>query len=107
MSAPHGSYGVFFGSTPTQTGDSSVAQALTVPITLSSPTLSFFYRLGGASPTSGTRFSVEVANGVTAATLFSTTADTADWTHCSICSLGRPGYHDQPTPRTATLPGPI
>jgi uncharacterized repeat protein (TIGR01451 family) len=64
-----------------QTADSSIAQAVTVPITMSTPTLSFLYQLGGASTTSGSWFSVQVDSGITATTLFSTTTNTDVWAH--------------------------
>jgi len=64
-----------------QTCDFSITQAITVPITMSTPTLSFLYQLNGASPTSGSWFNVQVDNGITATTLFSTTANIDAWTH--------------------------
>jgi uncharacterized repeat protein (TIGR01451 family) len=64
-----------------QSGDSSVVQAVTVPITISTPTLSFLYQLGGASAANNTWLSVQVDNGVAATILFSTTTPTDDWTH--------------------------
>jgi len=64
-----------------QSGDSTLAQIVTIPITISTPTLSFLYQLGGVFATSGSWFSVQVDNGITATTLFSTTSTTNDWTH--------------------------
>jgi uncharacterized repeat protein (TIGR01451 family) len=78
-----GNHGIFYVGPATvgQTCDFSITQAITVPITMSTPTLSFLYQLKGASPTSGSWFNVQVDNGITATTLFSTTASADDWTH--------------------------
>lgn len=62
-------------------GDSSIAQTVTVPMTMSAPTLSFFYQLVGLSATRSSWFAVRVDNSITATTLFSTTTTTNDWTH--------------------------
>ena len=59
-------------------GDSTIAQAVTVPITMANPTLSLFYQLAGVSPTSGTWFDVQVDS---TTTLFSTTTSSDTWTH--------------------------
>jgi len=59
--------------------DSLLDQAFTLPITLSTPTLSFFYQLGGATAVSG--LSVQVDNGITVTTLFSTVSNVSVWTH--------------------------
>lgn len=72
----------YMGPAPAErTGDSSIAQTVTVPIPMSTPTLSFLYQLRGASAASGSWFNVQVDNGITATTLFSTTTSTNDWTH--------------------------
>jgi len=64
-----------------QTSDATVAQVITVPITMSTPTLSFLYQLGGAYPDGATWFSVQVSDDITATTLFSTAESTDTWTH--------------------------
>ncbi len=64
-----------------QTGDSTIAQVVSVPVTMSTPILSFFYQLGGASAAGGTYFNVRVDNGITPTLLFSTTSNTNIWTH--------------------------
>ena len=38
-----------------QTGDSAISQAMTIPVTMTAPTLSFLYQLGGASAAGGHR----------------------------------------------------
>jgi len=65
-----------------QTGDSSIAQPLIVSTSMPSPTISFLYQFDGASPTSGSWFNVQVDNGITSTTFFSTTTNTDAWTHC-------------------------
>ncbi len=64
-----------------QTGDSYIAQAVSVPVTPSTPVLSFLYQLGGTSAANNTWFSVQVDNGLSATTLFSSTDNTGGWTH--------------------------
>jgi uncharacterized repeat protein (TIGR01451 family) len=64
-----------------QTGDSILSQALTVPITMSNPTLSFLYQLGGVSAISATGLSVQVHKGTAAIPLLSTAVNTNVWTH--------------------------
>jgi hypothetical protein len=61
-------------------GKSILSQELTIPATITSPTLSFFYQLEDASDTWGSGFSLFVNNGITT-TLLSTSANTSDWTH--------------------------
>jgi uncharacterized repeat protein (TIGR01451 family) len=64
-----------------QSGDSTVSQTITVPITLSTPTLSFFYELSRAFAPNNTWFRVQVDNGLATTTIFSTTTNTDNWTH--------------------------
>ena len=66
-----------------QTGNSTIAQTATLPITMSSPILSFLYQYQASSPTplNGSWFNVRVDNGITATVLFTTTSKTNDWTH--------------------------
>jgi uncharacterized repeat protein (TIGR01451 family) len=64
-----------------QSGESVVSQVVTVPVTMSAPTLSFLYQLSGASDVNDTWFNVQADNGITATTLLSTTTNTNAWTH--------------------------
>jgi uncharacterized repeat protein (TIGR01451 family) len=64
-----------------QSADSSIAQTVSLPITISNPTLSFFYQLNGAAAASGSWFEVQVDNGTAAIPLWSTDSNTAGWTH--------------------------
>jgi uncharacterized repeat protein (TIGR01451 family) len=68
-------------ATAAQTGDSSISQAVTVPLTLSFPTLSFLYHIGGGAASNATGVNVQVNNGLEATTIFSTSTNTAAWTH--------------------------
>jgi TolB protein len=73
---------MYVGSTlATQSGESVITQIVTVPITMSTPILSFIYQLGGASDTSGTWFNVQVDDGINTTTLLSTTANAHVWIH--------------------------
>ena len=65
----------------TNTGDSTLSQAVTVPATMPAPTLSFLYQLGGVSSSSGSRFDAQIDNGVSKTAVFSTTSSTVDWSH--------------------------
>jgi uncharacterized repeat protein (TIGR01451 family) len=65
-----------------QTGNSSLSQQVTLPITMTQPTLSFLYRLGGASTANHTWLDVQVQQGITVTTLVSITTETSGvWTH--------------------------
>jgi Tol biopolymer transport system component len=64
-----------------QTGDSSLAQAVTIPTAMDAPILSFLYLLGDADSDTGTGLNVQVENGVSATTLFSSTTNTSTWAH--------------------------
>jgi len=68
------------GDSP-RTGDSTIAQTVSVPVETSDPTLSLFYQFGHTWSGDDSWFAVQVQDGVTATSLFSTTAATADWTH--------------------------
>jgi uncharacterized repeat protein (TIGR01451 family) len=61
-------------------GNSSLSQVITVPITMTNPTLSCLYRLEGASAANGSDFNVLVSNGLTT-TLLSTSENTTGWAH--------------------------
>ncbi len=61
--------------------DQSVAsQVVTISVSTSAPTLSFLYWFSGAYPASGSRFGVEINNGITNTGLLSTTVGT-NWVH--------------------------
>jgi len=62
-----------------QVEDSSVSQIVTIPITMSNPTLSFLHQFIEASAASW--FNVQVDNGITATTIFSTALNSDAWTH--------------------------
>ena len=61
-------------------GTSLLSQSLTVPISITNPTLSFLADLSGVSPISGNEFQVQVSSGITTTTLFTTTTPTP-WEH--------------------------
>ena len=63
-----------------QSGESTLSQVFSIPDTLTTPTLSFFYQLDGASAATGGGFSVLVDNGLTT-TLLSASENTSGWTH--------------------------
>jgi len=72
----------YLGSKPAEeSGNSLIAQSILVSQTMSNPTLSFLYRLGGVFPNNGNRLSVEVDTGIDSTTLFSTTTSTDRWMH--------------------------
>jgi len=62
-------------------GDSFVAQVLTVPPTMTAATLSLLYQLDSLSPESRGWFAIAADDGVTSTVLFSTTARTDGWEH--------------------------
>jgi uncharacterized repeat protein (TIGR01451 family) len=64
-----------------QTSDSSLAQSVALPVSITAPILSFLYNLEGASATGNTAFSLQVNNGFTSTTVFSTTASAGNWKH--------------------------
>jgi uncharacterized repeat protein (TIGR01451 family) len=80
ISSPYQIYYAHAASTE-QTGDSNIAQAITIPASPSVSTLSFLYQIDGASPSSGSWFNVQVGDEISATTLFSTTSNSAVWTH--------------------------
>jgi uncharacterized repeat protein (TIGR01451 family) len=80
ISSPYQIYYAHAASTE-QTGDSNIAQAITIPASPSVSTLSFLYQIDGASPSSGSWFNVQVGDEISATTLFSTTSNSAAWTH--------------------------
>jgi uncharacterized repeat protein (TIGR01451 family) len=60
-------------------GDSSLAQVITVTNSLYQPTLAFLYRLETADILANDWFEVQIANGLTTTQVFSTAAPMADW----------------------------
>jgi uncharacterized repeat protein (TIGR01451 family) len=62
------------------TGDSSLAQVITLPARLYQPTLSFLYRLETQDILANDWFEVQVANGITTTQVFSTAEPAASWT---------------------------
>jgi len=63
------------------TGDSTIAQTITIPVEMTNPTLSFVYLFTNLSDNPADGLSVQVEDGITTTTLFSTTSNTEDWTH--------------------------
>ena len=71
----------YVGTIPlSQSGDSWLSQSLTVPISITNPTLSFLANLSGVSAISGNEFQVQVSSGITTTTLFTSTTPTP-WEH--------------------------
>jgi uncharacterized repeat protein (TIGR01451 family) len=64
-----------------QSGDSTIAQTVTIPVTMSASNLSLLYQLSNANPVNGTRFGVKVDNGITATSFFSSATNTVEWSH--------------------------
>ncbi|MBN1886562.1 MAG: PD40 domain-containing protein [Thermoflexales bacterium] len=64
-----------------QSSDVTIAQAVTIPMTMSTPVLSFLYQFGSTSLAGGNWFRASVNDGITATTLVSINAVTDDWTH--------------------------
>jgi hypothetical protein len=63
-----------------QGGDSTLAQAVTVPATQATQTLSFWYQLHGAAA-AGQGLQVKLNDGLTDTALFSSAGGSHDWTH--------------------------
>lgn len=74
---------VFYAGPPSaeQTGDSTITRAIHVPITLTSPTLSFLYYIGGWSPPALSSFDVQLNNGISTSALISTSEVSNSWQH--------------------------
>ncbi len=65
-----------------ETGVSEISQVITVPVTMTNPTLSFLYQLDGNASSSGeTGLSVVVEDGLQPQTLFTATTPTDGWEH--------------------------
>lgn len=60
-------------------GDSSLAQVITLTNSLYQPTLAFLYRLETADILANDWFEVQIANGLTTTQVFSTAAPMSDW----------------------------
>ncbi len=63
------------------TNESSIFQVVTIPLTCTSPTLSWLYHLDRAAPQTGTWLSTQIDNGLSAAIAFSTTTSIPGWQH--------------------------
>jgi uncharacterized repeat protein (TIGR01451 family) len=63
------------------TDDSIVQQAVTVPVSMGTPTLSFVYKFGQMWPGNDSWLTTQVQDGVGTTTVLSTTTSTSDWTH--------------------------
>ena len=66
-----------------QTGIAIVSQELTIPVSMTAPTLSFMYDLWGQKTTEGSHFEAMVEDSESSTTLFSTTEGTDGWTQGS------------------------
>ena len=65
----------------TRSGNSILSQAVTIPLTMTAPTLSFLYQTRGQFAPGASSFRVAVDEGVTSTTLFSTTTTATTWSH--------------------------
>ncbi|MFZ1266188.1 MAG: hypothetical protein WAU95_06975 [Anaerolineae bacterium] len=74
---------LFYTGAPlaTQTGNATLSQTVTVPVTMTTATLSFFYKLGATAPAGDRWLSVTANDGINTTTIFSTTNPAAEWTH--------------------------
>ncbi len=73
------------GPTPaTTTGDAMLAQALTVPVTFTTPVLSFAYQLGSASSLVGSGLTVTVDTPVSSNAVLTSATGTRDWAYRSV-----------------------
>lgn len=78
-----GSEDLFYAGAPVaaQTGNATLSQTVTVPVTMTTATLSFLYKLGATAPAGDRWLSVTANDGINTTTIFSTTNPVADWTH--------------------------
>jgi len=65
----------------TRTANATLSQTVTVPVTMTTATLSFLYKLGATAPAGDRWLSVTANDGINTTTIFSTTNPVADWTH--------------------------
>lgn len=74
---------LFYAGTPlaTRTANATLSQTVTVPVTMTTATLSFFYKLGATTPAGDRWLSVTANDGINTSTVFSTTNPVAEWTH--------------------------
>ncbi|MGB3060974.1 MAG: DUF11 domain-containing protein, partial [Anaerolineae bacterium] len=74
---------LFYAGAPlaTQTGNATLSQTVTTPVTMTTATLSFFYKLGATAPAGDRWLSVTANDGINTTTIFSTTNPAAEWTH--------------------------
>ncbi len=70
---------LYANSAAATTGDSRLAQTITIPADQAGSTLSFVYRLNDA--TAANRLAVQIVDGTSTTTLLSTGTDTSGWTH--------------------------
>ena len=76
-----GAYSIAYSgmvTAPTES-DSILSQTVSVPVSMTNPTLSFLYQLRALSPVQGGGFRVSVDDGQLATTVFSTTAVARQW----------------------------
>jgi uncharacterized repeat protein (TIGR01451 family) len=64
-----------------QTGDSSIVQRVSLPVTLTAPTLSFLYQLRGLPSPDNGWFNVSIDDGLSTTLLLSSTDAVNPWTH--------------------------
>jgi TolB protein len=67
-----------------QTDDAILTQIVTIPETMFTPTLAFFYQLEGGSAYTGANFNVNLQTTNGNVNLFSSTTNTLDWTFQSL-----------------------
>lgn len=56
-------------------------QFLTIPTTITNPTLSYLYKLGGGSAQDGKAIFIQVDDGLSSTTVFSETVNASNWSH--------------------------
>jgi uncharacterized repeat protein (TIGR01451 family) len=64
-----------------QTGDAEISTSISIPVTMTAPTLSYLYDLVGQEVTNGSRLDVNVNDGSHTTTLATYTASTSSWQH--------------------------
>lgn len=65
-------------------GDSAVSQSITIPITLSTPFLSFMYQLNGVFPDAESELTVAVHDGISTTPVLTLDESTHSWEHAWI-----------------------
>lgn len=66
---------------PEQNGTSMISQKISLPTTMTTPVLSFYYGAAGVSPDTGKEFRVLIQETTTSTLVFSTTANMDYWKH--------------------------